>query len=96
MNTFAATKKNLGRILTLFDRIFLKASRITARELYISGIDIFCLPEGLPLNNKYIPPMRVSNACGKSFEEMDASARENLCIDAETGANMQYYQEVSR
>lgn len=78
------------------NRIFLKASRITARELYISGIDIFGLPEGLPLNNKYMPPMRVSNACGKSFDEMDASARENLCIDAETGENMQYYQEVAR
>ena len=76
------------------NRIFLKASRITARELYISGIDIFGLPEGLPLNNKYMPPMRFSNACGKSFEEMDASARENLCIDAETGENMCYYQEV--
>ena len=63
------------------NRIFLKASRITARELYISGIDIFGLPEGLPLNNMYMPPMRVSNACGKSFDEMDASARENLCID---------------
>lgn len=80
----------------MFDRIFLKASRITARELYISGIDIFCLPEGLPLNNKYMPPMRVSNACGKSFEEMEAIARENLCIDAETGANITYYQEVTR
>lgn len=78
------------------NRIFLKASRITARELYISGIDIFGLPEGLPLNNNLMPPMRFSNACGKSFDEMDASARENLCIDAETGKNMQYYQEVAR
>ena len=78
------------------NRIFLKASRITARELYISGIDIFGLPEGLPLNNKYMPPMRVSNACGKSFDEMDASARQNLFIDAETAENMQYYQEVAR
>lgn len=78
------------------NRIFLKASRITARELYISGIDIFGLPEGLPLNNKYMPPMRLNKVCGKSFEEIDASARENLCIDAETGENMQYYQEVAR
>lgn len=73
---------------------FVKISREKARELYNSGADIFGLPEGLPLNNKYMPPMRVSNACGKSFEEMDASARENLCIDAETGENMQYYTEV--
>ena len=86
----------MERILTLCNRIFLKASRITARELYVSGIDIFCLPEGLPLNNKIMPPMRVSNACGKSFDEMDASARENLCIDAETGTKMQYYQEVRK
>lgn len=78
------------------NRIFLKASRITARELYISGIDIFGLPEDLPLNNKYMPPMRLNKVCGKSFDEMDASARENLCIDAETGENMQYYQEVAR
>ena len=76
------------------NRIFLKASRITARELYISGIDIFGLPEGLPLNNNLMPPMRLNKVCGKSFDEMDASARENLCIDAETGENMQYYQEV--
>lgn len=73
---------------------FVKISREEAREIYDSGADIFGLPEGLPLNNKYMPPMRVSNACGKSFEEMDASARENLCIDAETGKNMCYYQEV--
>lgn len=73
---------------------FVKISREEAREIYDSGADIFGLPEGLPLNNKYMPPMRVSNACGKSFDEMDASARENLCIDAETGKNMCYYQEV--
>ena len=64
---------------------FVKISREEAREIYDSGADIFGLPEGLPLNNMYMPPMRVSNACGKSFDEMDASARENLCIDAETG-----------
>lgn len=73
---------------------FVKISREEAREIYDSGADIFGLPEGLPLNNKYMPPMRVSNACEKSFDEMDASARENLCIDAETGKNMCYYQEV--
>lgn len=73
---------------------FVKISREEAREIYDSGADIFGLPEGLPLNNMYMPPMRVSNACGKSFDEMDASARENLCIDAETGKNMCYYQEV--
>ena len=73
---------------------FVKISREEAREIYDSGADIFGLPEGLPLNNNLMPPMRVSNACGKSFEEMDASARENLCIDAETGKNMCYYQEV--
>ena len=73
---------------------FVKISREEAREIYDSGADIFGLPEGLPLNNLYMPPMRVSNACGKSFDEMDASARENLCIDAETGKNMCYYQEV--
>lgn len=73
---------------------FVKISREEAREIYDSGADIFGLPEGLPLNNKYMPPMRFSNACGKSFDEMDASARENLCIDAETGKNMCYYQEV--
>ena len=73
---------------------FVKISREEAREIYDSGADIFGLPEVLPLNNKYMPPMRVSNACGKSFDEMDASARENLCIDAETGKNMCYYQEV--
>ena len=71
-----------------------KISREEAREIYDSGADIFGLPEGLPLNNMYMPPMRVSNACGKSFDKMDASARENLCIDAETGKNMCYYQEV--
>lgn len=73
---------------------FVKISRKEAHDLYNSGADIFGLPEGLPLNNKYMPPMRFSNACGKSFDEMDASARENLCIDAETGKNMCYYQEV--
>lgn len=73
---------------------FVKISREEAREIYDSGADIFGLPEGLPLNNMYMPPMRVSNACGKSFDKMDASARENLCIDAETGKNMCYYQEV--
>ena len=73
---------------------FVKISREEAREIYDSGADIFGLPEGLPLNNMYMPPMRVSNACGKSFDEMDASARENLCIDAETGKNLCYYQEV--
>ena len=73
---------------------FVKISREEAREIYDSGADIFGLPEGLPLNNMYMPPMRVRNACGKSFDEMDASARENLCIDAETGKNMCYYQEV--
>lgn len=73
---------------------FVKISREEAREIYDSGADIFGLPEGLPLNNNLMPPMRLNKVCGKSFEEMDASARENLCIDAETGKNMCYYQEV--
>lgn len=73
---------------------FIKIARENAHDLYNSGADIFGLPECLPLNNKIMPPMRISNACGKSFEEMDASARKSLCIDAETGTNMQYYQEV--
>lgn len=49
------------------NRIFLKASRITARELYISGIDIFGLPEGLPLNKlivKWIAPTYVRGQSG--------------------------------
>lgn len=73
---------------------FIKVARENAHDLYNSGADIFGLPEGLPLNNNLMPPMRISNACGKSFDKMDASARENLCIDAETGENMQYYKEV--
>ena len=73
---------------------FVYISREKAREIYDSGADIFGLPEGLPLNNIRMLPTRISNACEKSFEEMDATARENLCFDAEMGENMQYYQEV--
>lgn len=73
---------------------FVKVSREEAREIYDSGAEIFGLPEGLPLNNKYMPPMRLSNICGEAFEEMDAKSRENLCIDDEMGENMKYYKEV--
>lgn len=73
---------------------FVKISREEAREIYDSGADIFGLPEGLPINNIRMLPTRISNACEKSFEEMDATARENLCFDAVMGENMQYYKEV--
>ena len=76
------------------NRVFVKISREKARDLYDSGADIFGLPEGLPINNKYMPPMRLNNICAETFEEMDAKSRENLCIDEEMGESMQYYQEV--
>lgn len=89
---YAIDANGIGHRYYLIEYVPLSTGK--ARDLYNSGADIFGLPEGLPLNNKYMSPIRVSNACGKSFDEMDASARENLCIDAETGANMQYYKEV--
>lgn len=89
---FAIDADGIGHRYKLTE--FVKISRKEARDLYNSGADIFGLPEGLPLNNKYMPPMRLSNICGEAFEEMDEKSRENLCIDDEMGENMQYYKEV--
>lgn len=75
----------------MFNKVLLKISRASAHDLYNSGADIFYLPEGLPIKNKYFPPMRVSNICGKTFDELDESGRKNLCLDSETGTQLAYF-----